>query len=400
MNAKDLGRLASTFGPAWLVMIADVDVASIVTGLQDGASWGYRMVFVMLILTVPLFFVQDAAGRLGTVSGMGLGRAVRNRYGARAATLAALPMALTDFMTYVVEFAGIALGARLLGLPPAPVLAASFALYLILVGTGRYRVAEAVLLPVSMVLVVAIVASLASFPIDARALLWEGLNPIQPYLNPGYGFLLAASIGAVIMPWMLFFHSGADAKKGLGRGDLSAERLETLIGAAVSEALMAITVIDGHGLRALYGGSGLQITLSEIASLVRPLGPGSSLVVGVGFMAAGFLALAVASMGSGWGFLDAVGSDSGALALSYYAVMGLAAVVVSSISADLVGLMLDLMAAYSLVILPSLYFLGRLISDPEVMGGHCFRRWEVATYWAMAALVFGGGLTGILLSIL
>jgi Mn2+/Fe2+ NRAMP family transporter len=163
---------------------------------------------------------------------------------------------------------------------------------------------------------------------------------------------------------------------------------------------MAITVIDGHGLRALYGGSGLQITPSEIASLVRPLGPGSSLVVGVGFMAAGFLALAVASMGSGWGFLDAVGSDSRALALSYYAVMGLAAVVVSSISADLVGLMLDLMAAYSLVILPSLYFLGRLISDPEVMGGYCFRRWEVATYWAMAALVFGGGLTGILLSIL
>jgi len=57
-----------TFGPAWLVMIADVDVASIVTGLQVGASWGYRMVLVMLLLAVPLFVIQDVAGTLGTVS--------------------------------------------------------------------------------------------------------------------------------------------------------------------------------------------------------------------------------------------------------------------------------------------------------------------------------------------
>ncbi|MGC9075930.1 MAG: NRAMP family divalent metal transporter [Conexivisphaera sp.] len=399
MNAEGVARLMRAFGPAWLVMIADVDVASIVTGLQDGASWGYHMVFVMLILTVPLFFIQDAAGRLGTVSGMGLGRAIRERHGSRPVAIAALPMALTDFMTYVVEFAGIALGARLLGISPALTVAAAFLVYAMIVATKRYRVAEAVLLPVSFMLVATIVVSVAFFPIDPGSLLLEGLSPIQPYLSPGYGFLLAASIGAVIMPWMLFFHSGADARKGLSRADLPAERIETLVGAIVSEVLMAITVIDGYGLRLFDGTPTLSISPSEIANLLHPLGPLSSLIMGIGFVAAGFLALTVASMASGWGFLAAVGSDSRRIGLAYYLTMGIAAASVAILETNLVSLMLDLMAAYTIVILPSLYYLGRLVSDPVAMRGHPLKSWERIVYWTMAALVFGVGLVGIILSL-
>jgi Mn2+/Fe2+ NRAMP family transporter len=330
---------------------------------------------------------------------MGLGRAIRERHGSRPVAIAALPMALTDFMTYVVEFAGIALGARLLGISPALTVAAAFLVYAMIVATKRYRVAEAVLLPVSFMLVAAIVVSVAFFPIDPGSLLLEGLSPIQPYLSPGYGFLLAASIGAIIMPWMLFFHSGADARKGLSRADLPAERIETLVGAIVSEVLMAITVIDGYGLRLFDGTPTLSISPSEIANLLHPLGPLSSLIMGIGFVAAGFLALTVASMASGWGFLAAVGSDSRRIGLAYYLTMGIAAASVAILETNLVSLMLDLMAAYTIVILPSLYYLGRLVSDPVVMRGHPLKSWERIVYWTMAALVFGVGLVGIILSL-
>ncbi len=43
-------------------MIADVDVASIITGLQSGAAWRCRIMFVMAILTIRLFIIQDATG--------------------------------------------------------------------------------------------------------------------------------------------------------------------------------------------------------------------------------------------------------------------------------------------------------------------------------------------------
>lgn len=105
------------FGPAWIVMIADVDVASVVTGLQSGATWGYSMVFIMVILIFPLFIIQDAAGRLGIASGGGLGSQIRKNFGARAAALAAIPMGISDFLEYVAEYAGIAIGLSLIGFP-------------------------------------------------------------------------------------------------------------------------------------------------------------------------------------------------------------------------------------------------------------------------------------------
>ena len=83
-------ELLRNFGPAWLVMIADVDIASIVTGLQAGSVWGYRMIFVMVLLIVPLFFIQDAAGRLGIASGYGLGAATRRYFGRKVAIAAAI----------------------------------------------------------------------------------------------------------------------------------------------------------------------------------------------------------------------------------------------------------------------------------------------------------------------
>ncbi len=397
MEQGEAARFLRTFGPAWLVMMADVDVASIVTGFQDGASFGYHMVFVMLILTIPLFFIQDAAGRLGTMSGMGLGRAIRAKYGSRAAIAAALPMALIDFMTYTVEFAGIALGASLLGVPREAAVALALLAYVATVASGRYRTVEAIMLPISFVLAAALIASLAFFPVDMHELVTEGLSPIQPYTDPGYGFLLAASVGAVIMPWMLFFHSGADARKGLGKSDLPFERLETLIGAVASEILMAIAVVDGRGLDSLGGSS--TISPSEIANLLRPLGPASSAILGIGFVAAGFLALVVASMASGWGFLSAVGSSSRRLELYYYVVMGAAAAAAAALAGNLIWLMLDVMAIYVIVLAPPLYYLGKLASDPTIMNGHPLRGWERALYWVLSTLVVGAGLLGLLTSI-
>jgi Mn2+/Fe2+ NRAMP family transporter len=78
--------------------------------------------------------------------------------------------------------------------------------------------------------------------------------------------------------------------------------------------------------------------------------------------------------------------------------MGIAAASVAILETNLVSLMLDLMAAYTIVILPSLYYLGRLVSDPVVMRGHPLKSWERIVYWTMAALVFGVGLVGIILS--
>ena len=98
-------------------MIADVDAASILTGMESGVAYHYDLIWVLLLLIVPLFFVQEAAGRIGVVTGKGLGELVR-QYKSRSASVAiALPVAAADVASYVAEYAAIGLGFGIFGVP-------------------------------------------------------------------------------------------------------------------------------------------------------------------------------------------------------------------------------------------------------------------------------------------
>ena len=54
-----LRTFVHSFGPAWVVMIADVDAASILTAAADGALYGYSLVWFLLLL---VSVVLDSGG--------------------------------------------------------------------------------------------------------------------------------------------------------------------------------------------------------------------------------------------------------------------------------------------------------------------------------------------------
>jgi len=383
------------FGPAWIVMIADVDVASIITGLQAGASWGYRMIFVLLVLIFPLFIVQDAAGRLGIASGGGLGEQIRKNFGNRAAITAAIPMGLSDFLEYVAQYAGIAIGFSLIGFPVILGLIIVFAIHTLIVAGRQYKQAEKVLIPVSFLLLAAILGSTFVFHIDLKSFVFTGLTPVQPYTSPSFDYLLAASVGAVIMPWMLYFHSGADSRRKKQVKDLKNERLETLIGAIVSEILMVVLVIVGLNV---FSGNKL-INISDLPKTLPVFGSLAVPTIGMGFLFAGFLALVVVSLGSAWGVLEATGRASGpnsrASFMTIYALESLPALILVVSVAGYVQLMLNMMFIFPIVLIPSLYFLGKLITSHSVMNGYQYKKYEKAAFWAATLIIVAGGIIGL-----
>ena len=382
---------AKGFGPAWLVMMADVDVASIITGLQAGSSWGYRMVFVMLALTAPLTIVQDAAGRVGIAGGMGLARAVRKKYGRGVATLAAIPMGLSDFLEYVAEYAGIAIGLRLLMLPLVTGLAAAYLLHTFIVLFKKYRQAEIMLIPISFLLVGSILGSAGFLSPNLRVLLFTGLSPMQPYTNPHYDYLLAASIGSVIMPWMLYFHSSANARRAKSLSFLRSERLETVIGAVISESLMgAIVVVGAH-----IPSGNMLLDTDSFPRFIPFFGVNARILVGLGFISAGFLALVVVSLGSAWGVLEALERESRKSFLGVYIAESLPAVIFVLLVSSYVRLILDLMVIYTIVVMPSLYFLGKVVSDRKLLGPASYSKTELTLYWLMSSVIAMGGIIGV-----
>jgi hypothetical protein len=57
--------------------------------------------------------------------------------------------------------------------------------------------------------------------------------------------------------------------------------------------------------------------------------------------------------------------------------------------------MLNMMFIFPIVIIPSLFFLGRLVGRSDVMNGYQYGKREKAAYWVAALMIVAGGLLGL-----
>jgi NRAMP (natural resistance-associated macrophage protein)-like metal ion transporter len=196
----------ASFGPAWVVMMTNVDAPSVITAAETGALYGYGLIWLVLLLTIPLFFIQEASGRIGAVTRKGLGEIVHENYSQKIALAAAVPMALTDLLTYVAEYIGIAIGMQILGVSPLVSIPSAFLLHLVLVYRRRYTVVETVLLGISGLLLFSYVASL----------IIRGVTAYPPFhfaSSSAFLFLVAANAGALITPCIPFYQASATAEE-------------------------------------------------------------------------------------------------------------------------------------------------------------------------------------------
>jgi manganese transport protein len=371
------------WGPAWLVMIADVDAASILTGLESGVSYRYDLIWFLLVLIVPLYFVQEAAGRIGAVTHRGLGEIVRETRSRRASLALAVPVALADVAMYVAEYAAIGIALGIFGVPLYLSLPSVFLVHIGLVARGRYVWVERVLLAISAVFVVSVGASLM-----VRGVLPD--NPVVLSASPPFVFLLAANAGAVVMPFMLFYQTSATAEKP--GSNLRGVRIETLVGAFVSELLMVAFLMLGAGMSShadLFTSSGLAAALASVGGRLLPY------AFAVGLVAAAFLALVVVSLGSAWGLAEALGIPRDR-SFWVYTLESVPAVLVPFLFPRPLALVLDLMVLMVFLLIGPGLLVGWIASDPNVMGPHASRGvWRFA-YWASLAAVVSCGVVAVL----
>ncbi len=379
-------RFVRSFGPAWVVMIADVDAASILTAAADGALYGYSLVWFLLLLAVPLFIIQEAAGRIGVAAGKGLGEIIRENYSRRIALLTSVPMACTDILSYVAEFTGIAIGFQILGVPSLLALPVVYMIYLLIVWKRRYGTVEKILLAASAVLIISYACSL----------LLRGLPPVHEYMyffwswQPRFLYMLAATAGAVIMPFMLFYQASATAEK---RGtSIWNSRLETLIGAVASEVGMIVILLATIGLNGSLLQTNSPKELSRALSFLA--GPYAPYVFAVGLIAASFLALVVISLGSAWGVAEAIGWGRQKF-FWIYLVESLPALVVPMLFPDLFTLAIDMMVLFVFVLLGPGIMVGLIAGKKRIMGKLASNSAWKFVYWVSLTLVVASGLIAV-----
>ena len=383
MRSGRLREFLGSFGPAWIVMIADVDAPSVLTAATVGATYSYGLIWFFLLLIVPLFVIQEASGRVGMATGKGLGQVIRENYSRRVAALASLPMAVVSVVSYIAEYAGIAVGMELIGVPPIVSVPIAYVAYVAIVVRRKYLTTEKALLAVSAVLIVAYAGSLVARGLVASSTVYFSTAP-------NYFFLLAACAGAVVMPFMLFYQASATAEKKHTR--LWAMRTETLVGAVASEAGMVVIAMATSGLSSslnFANPKALSLALSSIAGSYAPY------VFAVGLVAAAFLALVVISLGSSWAIVDTMGWQKSSYIWVYIAESA-PAVAIPILYPEPLSLVLGLMVVFVFVLVGPGILMGLLVSNSKIMGTYASSRtWKVA-YWVSFAAVLSFGVAALL----
>jgi Mn2+/Fe2+ NRAMP family transporter len=301
-----LAQILAVFGPGLVVMLADTDVGSVVTAGQSGVQWGYRLLLWQFLLMPILYVVQELTVRLGVFTGRGHGELIRERFGKFWGWFSAAGLAVASFGAIITEFSGVAGIGDLFHVSRGLSLGIAAAGLLAVVLTGSYRRVERVAIVVGLFEFAFFYVAWAAGP-DLGAMARQSFD--IPVRDADYMYLVAANIGAVIMPWMVFYQQSAIADKRLGPEHLGAARLDTAIGAVLTQLVMAAVLIAAAATIAPGHSAPSLATVGEMSAALTPfLGPRVGRVVfGAGVLGAGMVAAIVASLALAWGLGEVAG---------------------------------------------------------------------------------------------
>ncbi len=306
MKRRNMLGFLVIFGPGLVVMFADTDAGSVITAAQSGAVWGYKLILLQLVLIPIVYMVQELAVRLGLATGKGHGELIRDHFGKGWAWLSVSTLMVACLGALVTEFAGVAGAGLLFGIPPWLSVSMAVLLLSIVAWTGSYLSVERIAILVGSFELVFLLVAWWARPSPAAML--SGLTQI-PWRQPGYMYLAVANIGAVIMPWMVFYHQSAVVDKGMTTKDLRAARRDTALGAVITQLIMiAILVTVAATIGRYRPGESLN-TVQQIADALTPfLGKTvGTILFALGMVGASLVAAIVVSLATAWGLGEVSG---------------------------------------------------------------------------------------------
>jgi len=388
----------AALGPGLIAANAGNDAGGIATYSSVGASYGYNLLWMIVLITVSLALVQEMCARMGAVTGKGLSTLIRERFGIRWVAFAMLALLIANGGTAVSEFVGIGAALGLLGIPTLLGVPPMAALIWWLVARGSYRRVEVIFLLMTLAFFAYPLSAILAHPNWGDAARHTVIPSFQ--FQSAYIFAFVATVGTTVTPYMQVYLQSSVAEKRVAMRDYKFTRLDVYNGTFFGNLVSAFIIIcTGATLYTHH----IQVTLAaDAARALAPLvGSYAKYVFAVGLFGASMLAAAVLPLATSYSLTEAFGLRHGVNtrvreAPAFWAIFtGL--IVIGTV----VGVVLPTTAVVQLllvvqvvngVLLPVLLvFIIKLINDPEVMGE--YRNGPAHNILAWATVVAIGALS-------
>jgi Mn2+/Fe2+ NRAMP family transporter len=364
-------------GPGILAMLGENDGPSMLAYASDGAQYGLGL-FVPLIpaLFVLAYVCQEMAMRVGAVTHRGYGELVLQRFGPVWGWFAAMDLTLTNLVTLVAEFVAIRVGLAYFHLGAGVAVALGLVAVVFTFSGGRYWRWERIVLGMALFNGLFLLAALLAAP-HLPAAATSDFARLPGSFNTLL-LLLAATIGATVTPWMIFFQQGASADKGMTPRDISHGRYDTAAGAALAAIFGVGALVAGAALLSRGGGGIDAFAGAAFPQALRHVAGGATgTVFALGLIEAGAVAILTISASTAYAAAECVGvahsfnSFPREAALFYAANFGVAlvaALVILIPGAPLLSIALNANVLATVLLPVSLVFLLMLANDRGLMG--------------------------------
>jgi len=381
------------FGPGLITASADNDAPGIATYSMAGSTYGYRFLWLLVVVTLGEVIVQEMAARMGAVTSKGTADLVRERFGVRVTAFAMLCLLLANLGTTVAQFAGIAAGAELFGLSRYAAVPLAALLVGFVVLRGSYAHVEKVLLALCLS-ALSYVASAFILRPPWGEILRQTVTP-SFQRDPQYILAVLATIGTTITPWGVVYMQASVADKGVALRNYRYTRLDVTVGATWGNVVSAFIVICTAAT--LYAHGTAVETAGQAALALEPLaGAGARYLFSTGLLGASLLAASVLPLSTTYAICEAFGWERGLNQRAreapifyglYAGIIALSALVVLIPGVPLFPIMW-LSQSLNAILLPVLLVLVlKLANDRRVMGDWTNSRVQNALAWGLTGLI-------------
>lgn len=295
---NNLLAFVRNMGPGFLVAVGFIDPGNIASGVVAGATYGYSLLWVVVVGTALVYFLQRRAALIGLGGRACLSEAIAERVGQGTRFGLASLLALAGVATLVAELLGTAVGLNLLTGLPVPLGAAlTAALAYAIVWRGEYHHVEDI-----VVAFVALIGGCYLVEIWLAEPLWAeaARGALVPTLDGGSIWVALSVLGAIVMPTNLYLHSSLVQERNWTLEDIKKERADTFISMGAGGLINASIIIVAAAIFFQHGR--VVETLEQAAETLTPLAGGAARTIfALGLVAAGFASTVTGMMASAYG---------------------------------------------------------------------------------------------------
>ncbi|SHJ71452.1 Nramp family divalent metal transporter [Paramaledivibacter caminithermalis] len=269
---KSFMERLKTMGPAAIVTAAFIGPGTVTTSSLAGAGYGYALLWAMVFSVFATIILQEMSARLGIVTRMGLGEALREqfenpvmKYVSIFLVISAIGIGCAAYETG--NILGGALGLKAItGVSmnvwgPIMGIGAFTLLY-----TGSYKLIEKVLIGLVVLMSLVFITTAIVVSPDWGQIIAGMLIPSVP---KGSVFIVMALIGTTVVPYNLFLHSSAVQERWKDASGLSESRSDILISIILGGLITLSIIITAS---AAFFGTGIGIkSAGDMAKQLEPL---------------------------------------------------------------------------------------------------------------------------------